>query len=125
MIGILVTAMFAIGCFLFTISLAVRSSGDPLRRVALALIAIPLAAVIFFGSFIEAIRQNGVQVSTFDTMVTFGIISVIAYVILAVRRRLTARAEKKPFRIREKRPIDRRRNDFISYIREQLEDHDE
>ena len=125
MIGILVTAMFAIGCFLFTISLAARSAGDPLRRVALTLIAIPLAAVIFFGSFIEAIRQNGVQVSAFDTMVTFGIISVIAYVILAARRRLAARTEKKPFRIREKRPIDRRRNDFISYIREQLEDHDE
>ncbi len=125
MIGILVTAMFAIGCFLFTISLASRASGDTLRRVALTLIAIPLAAVIFLGSFIEAIRQNGVQVSTIDTMVALGIISVIAYVIQAARRRFMSSAEKKPFRIREKRPIDRRRSDFISYIREQLEDHDE
>lgn len=121
MIETIFTTMLATGCFLIVISLPVLSWGKPLRRLGLTLIAIPLAYAVFFGLLAETVHPSGVKVITPGLILTVVIVSVIAYGILAVRRRIGA---QKPFRIREKRPIDRR-SDFISFIREELKDRDE
>ena len=127
MIQILVTALFALGCFLVVVSLPLQSAGSALRRIGITLIVIPLAGCLCFGALKEAIRQQGLNFDISDgvsLILGVAVLSVIAYVILKVRRRASTPGQ--PKRIAMKRPYShqRRGGDVISFIREQL-DRDE
>ena len=124
MIQILVTALFALGCFLVVVSLPLQSAGSALRRIGATLIVIPLAGCLFFGALKEAIRQQGVHLDSGDAVsliLGLAALSVIAYVMLKVWRR--ASSPPQPKRMAMKRPYShqRRSGDVISFIREQLE----
>jgi hypothetical protein len=127
MLGMLVTALFALGCFLIVVSLPLQSAGSALRRIGTTLIVIPLAGCLFFGALKEAIRQQGLHLDIGDgvsMILGLAVLSVIAYVILKVRRRASMPGQ--PKRMAMKRPYShqRRGGDVISFIREQL-DRDE
>ena len=126
MIEILVTSLFALGCFIVVVSLPLQAAGSSLRRVGITLLLIPLAGSFFFGALREAIHQQNVDVG-FDTSIVVGLIilSIVAYLILTFRARATK--PKGVEKIRQKRVVGpgRRSDDILSKIRAQFSDLDD
>lgn len=128
MIAYLATLAATIACLLFIVSIPIARTefGQTLRKGAVGLM---LGAV--FASFIVDFLRSAVRgawqaflASPIEGILTMAVISVIAYVVLRLRR---GPAAKPPSRIAMKQPyVHRRRNDdVISILREELGHDDE
>ena len=126
----LVASLFAGGCFLLVIGMVLQSAGRPARRLGRLMIGIPVAGCIFFGALEETLQKYGVtggSDATASTIIGFIFVSVIAFIVLQVRRTFQRRDNRSRFQIREKRPIDptKRGADLVSFLRDQLRRDDE
>jgi MFS-type transporter involved in bile tolerance (Atg22 family) len=116
----IITACFALGCFLVVVSLPLGSAS--IRRAGATLVLIPLAGAVLFGALRDAIQRDGGSVAA-NAFLGLIILSVIAYAVLKVRKGLATSGQ--PKRIATKRPyLHQRGRDVMSFIKEQL-DRDE
>jgi hypothetical protein len=119
----IVSLCFALGCFLVVVSLPLGPAGSSSRRIGAVLILIPLVASILYGTLKVAIQQGDVRFSV-SAILGVIILSLVAYAVLKVRRRLSSPTGQ-PKRVATKRPyLHQRGRDVMSFIKEQL-DRDE
>ena len=98
MLGTIVTYAIAAACVLFAISLPLGklTIGATLRRCALALAILAFAPSLFFGILNAPAGPRGGGTESVNALTVLGgftIFAVLAYVILAIRKRLRTTAK--------------------------------
>jgi hypothetical protein len=121
----IVAACLALGCVFVVLGLLLGSAGGGLRRLGVALLALPIVVSLFVGALVSIVKSKGPIWGVVDVVLVAIVFSVAAYLILQLRSRLSSKRDA--FRLKEKRPVDGRGGEpkLLSLLRDSLRQDDE